>query len=265
MKSSTYLGKIGIKRRDHDLAWDEIDKMDNAKKIEDLVSGKLRGQWYDQIGKETQDYYNGIGGEVYEILQSGEYDSLARDMDVVANVFKGSKKILDAGCGTGIFSCWLASKYKNAVVDGVDFSDKMIERAGEHKKSLGLKNVRFQKGNMTKLPFQKGLFDAALCLHALFETEPDLALSEISNALADGGKIYAAMYWYGYAAVKNDCMKELAQLFKNAGFDISVSYADVSKEDDEMACTAIWKGKKTGEPKPIDVPYRAAMVLRSQF
>jgi len=265
MKSSTYLKKLGIKRRDHSSAWDEINKLGNAKKVEELVERKIRNQWYTRIGKATLDYYDGIGGKVYEILQSGEYDSLARELDDIAGRFKSSKRILDAGCGTGIFSCWLASKYKNAVVDGIDFSDKMIERAEEHKKSLGLANVKFRKGAMTKLPFRKGLFDAALCLYALFETEPDSALNEISNALVNGGKIYANMYWCGYAAVKKDNIKELTQLFKDAGFDVSVSYANVSEEDGEMSCTAIWRGKKTGKPKPIKTPYSASVSLMSQF
>jgi|GEM_PF-5646355 len=265
MKSSEYLEKLGIKHRDRDSAWEEIGRVSDGKRMDRLVRNRLSGSWYTKIGKPTKDYYNGIGGQVYEILQSGMYEVLAKDLDGMASEFKGVKRILDAGCGTGVCSCWLACNYADATVEGVDFSSKMLERAEEHKKKLGLANVTFRKGDIAKLPFKTGHFDAALCISTLFETEPDVTLNEISRTLAMEGKIYADSHWSGHAAEKEASVEETTRLFRDAGFDVSVSYSEAHEEEGMMECILTWKGKKVGKPKPIKFPYAAAMQMREQF
>jgi len=53
---------------------------------------------------------------------------------------------LDMGCGTGVFSLYLASK--NGRVIGVDGSDDMLAYCEKQRQSRGLDNLRFMQGRL---------------------------------------------------------------------------------------------------------------------
>jgi len=69
--------------------------------------------------------------------------------------------ILDAGCGSGVFS-FLINKIVGAKIIGVDFSFKHLEIM--KKKFPFLKSVR---GDVGILPFKKEVFDKVLCYSVL--------------------------------------------------------------------------------------------------
>src|SRR5215475_8599392 len=50
------------------------------------------------------------------------------------------KQVLDAGCGTGEYSCWFASR--GAQVTGIDLSDGSLNEARAYAESVSLDNVR---------------------------------------------------------------------------------------------------------------------------
>jgi ubiquinone/menaquinone biosynthesis C-methylase UbiE len=113
-------------------------------------------------------------------------------------------RLLDVGCGTGIFSDM--ANGKGAEVTGIDASDKLIEEA-----KLRNPNISFQVGEMEELPFEDELFDI-VCGFNSFQYAANVknALSEAKRVLKPGGKI-VAMIWGN----KEDC--EAATYLKAVG------------------------------------------------
>ena len=94
-----------------------------------------------------------------------------------------NKKILDAGCGSGIRSKILARK--GAKVIGVDISKNMLDIAREYCKGL---KIRFDKASIDKLPYKNNSFDiiiASLVIHYL--KNPNKAFKEFHRVLKKGG------------------------------------------------------------------------------
>jgi len=92
-------------------------------------------------------------------------------------------RVLDVGCGPGIFSRELAEK--GFQVDSIDYSESMIKEAAKQTK---LKNVRYKVGDVYNIPFSNEYFDIVICLGVL-QTVDDAprALREISTKLKPGG------------------------------------------------------------------------------
>jgi SAM-dependent methyltransferase len=92
-------------------------------------------------------------------------------------------RVLDAACGTGRHSAWLASRGHE--VTGMDASAAMLAR-GRAK----LPHVRFQQGDLTALPLADSSVDAALCALAMVHL-PDVrpAVAELARAVRPGGMI----------------------------------------------------------------------------
>ncbi len=67
--------------------------------------------------------------------------------------------ILDAGCGTGLFSIGLASRSPGWKVLGIDASRGMLEVARRKASERKLANVTFAEGDVYELPFEAGHFD----------------------------------------------------------------------------------------------------------
>jgi SAM-dependent methyltransferase len=94
-------------------------------------------------------------------------------------LFKGCKKVLDAGCGKGEF---LELNPYNAEVYGVD----IIEDALAASKTKGI-NVRFADLNK-KIPFIDSSFDGINCSHVLEHLEDGTnTISEFKRVLKDKG------------------------------------------------------------------------------
>lgn len=94
-----------------------------------------------------------------------------------------SDRVLDVGCGPGVFSAQLADVV--AQVTGVDFSAAMIAEAQRlHPR------IEFHVANAEDLPFEDGSFDVAVvnyCAHHL--ARPEQAFAEIRRVLASGGRL----------------------------------------------------------------------------
>jgi len=101
-----------------------------------------------------------------------------------------SLKVLDAACGTGLFTIGLARLGRQHSFRGLDLSEGMLQVAEGQRKKLGLSNVSFQKGNVEALPFAGGAFDVVV-VGALLPNlnAPERALREFARVLKDGGKL----------------------------------------------------------------------------
>ncbi|MGD2245815.1 MAG: methyltransferase domain-containing protein [Candidatus Aminicenantes bacterium] len=104
------------------------------------------------------------------------------------------KSVLDAGCGTGIFSIIFANKGSGSVT-GIDISEGSLQTARSLKDKFGLKNARFQKGDMLHLPFPEETFDVVWAWGTVHHTtDPFRAIDELIRVLKKGGSILLAVY-----------------------------------------------------------------------
>src|SRR5262245_42047997 len=58
-------------------------------------------------------------------------------------------QVLDAGCGTGMFSLGLCKADAELELEGLDASEGMLNVARHQAEQLGLRNVRFVRGDVT--------------------------------------------------------------------------------------------------------------------
>jgi len=102
--------------------------------------------------------------------------------------------ILDAGCGTGIFSAIFARNGAGRVV-GIDISPGSLETARGLKEKFNLANVSFERQDMLQLPFADGTFDVVWAWGTVHHTtDPLQAISELARVLRPGGSIFLAVY-----------------------------------------------------------------------
>lgn len=104
------------------------------------------------------------------------------------------KTILDAGCGTGIFSIIFANKGAAKVI-GIDISEGSLGTARGLKEKFNLRNTEFKKEDMLHLPFEDGTFDIVWAWGTVHHTTAPLqAIEELIRVLKKGGSILLAVY-----------------------------------------------------------------------
>lgn len=98
-------------------------------------------------------------------------------------------RILDAGCGKGIFTFAAARIYPGAVVVGADASLDLVQRNTILAKRLGMKNVRFESQDLTKLAAREA-YDLIIATDVLEHVDDDCGLLRgFYNALQPGGHL----------------------------------------------------------------------------
>ena len=106
------------------------------------------------------------------------------------------RDILDAGCGSGVFSYELAKRHPRAQVTGVELEPELVARNNDIARHAGLKNVVFQQGDVTKLDFDEA-FDLVLSVDNFEHVEDDIgAMRTLLRALRPGGRLVAHVPGY---------------------------------------------------------------------
>jgi len=99
--------------------------------------------------------------------------------------------ILDAGCGSGVFSYELAKRHPNAQVVGIELEQDLVDRDNHNARAAGLANLRFDQGDVTKLDFDAE-FDLVVSVDNLEHVEDDVsAMTVLFAALRPGGRLVA--------------------------------------------------------------------------
>lgn len=112
----------------------------------------------------------------------------------IENLDKPGLKILDAGCGLGDMSIWLAKK--GHLLTATDISGKMLAFARERAVEEGLA----ERIELRHLPLQDVLSGAerydVICIHAVMEwlAEPYEMLDSLSACLQAGGYVSLTIY-----------------------------------------------------------------------
>lgn len=122
---------------------------------------------------------------VYDLmnrLMSAGLDQRWRRMTADAVVRPGDR-VLDACCGTGDLA--LAAEKRAGRVTGLDFSERMLERA--RRKSA---TVEWVRGDLLELPFEDASFDAATVGFGVRNVaDLERGLGELARVLAPGGRL----------------------------------------------------------------------------
>ncbi len=98
-------------------------------------------------------------------------------------------RILDLGCGFGLFSLYFAALEPGRRLLGVDLNPRRIERARASARKLGLENVEYQVANVVEWEGQEQ-FDAIYFLdlvHHLPSAEVHNLLDQVRTLLRPGG------------------------------------------------------------------------------
>ena len=102
--------------------------------------------------------------------------------------------VLDAGCGTGIFSAIFARNGAGRVL-GIDISPGSLETARSLKEKFGLANTEFERQDMLALPYAAATFDIVWAWGTVHHTtDPLRAISELIRVLKPGGSLFLAIY-----------------------------------------------------------------------
>lgn len=110
-------------------------------------------------------------------------------------------KILELGCGPGLYACRFAKDFPQVTTMGIDLSKRLIRRARERAASLQLRNCTFLEGDAQALDELESSVDAVI-VSRLFLIVPDkeAVLAEIFRVLRPGGRCFIAEPTSGFAS-----------------------------------------------------------------
>src|SRR3989344_6325353 len=140
-----------------------------------------------KLAKEARKNYNLIAKSYHEARTNpktngwfyNEYLEMPTTLKLLGNV-KG-KKVLDMGCGTGLYARIL--KKKGANIKGIDISEEMIKIAREESP-----DIEFKIGNINKLPYKDEEFDIVLAALVMeYFSSWSMVLKEVRRVLKDNG------------------------------------------------------------------------------
>jgi demethylmenaquinone methyltransferase / 2-methoxy-6-polyprenyl-1,4-benzoquinol methylase len=120
------------------------------------------------------------------------YDAMNRVMTMgldqrwrrlAAEVVHPGDRVLDAACGTGDLA--VAAERAGGTVTGLDFSERMLERARSKSSS-----IEWVQGDVMELPFEDGSFDAATIGFGIRNvSDLEGGLRELARVLRPGGRL----------------------------------------------------------------------------
>jgi SAM-dependent methyltransferase len=154
------------------------------------------------------------------------YERAADEMSKKIEEFLTGEKILDLGCGSGIFGKKIKEKFKKEIV-GIDIVDKRVY------------DIPFKIYDGKKIPFEKDYFDLVIISFVLHHAQDPISLLKeakrvgkriiIFEDLPEGifGKIYCFLHWitwnlfFGKSPKFNfHTTKEWEEIFRNLGLKL---------------------------------------------
>ncbi len=123
--------------------------------------------------------------ERYDRFLEPELRSIIDDIGILPG-----NRVLDAGCGTGLVSRWLAEQVgQRGSVVGIDLAHKHIEIAAEKHLSRDLP-LRFMQGDITQPIFGPATFDLIWTYNTINHLhDPVAGLRTLAGSLVQGGQL----------------------------------------------------------------------------
>ncbi len=98
-------------------------------------------------------------------------------------------RLLDVGCGTGVFAALVRSTLPNVQVWGIDLVGGMLEK-GRARWQEHRGRVLPVQGDSENLPFETGVFDLVTCANSFHHyPRQDRAVQEMARVLRPGGRL----------------------------------------------------------------------------
>ena len=138
---------------------------------------RVPGSWR-VIRGPMQRFFAGAAPGWDERVQPDGEEHLAALWDAVDQLDEPPRRILDVGTGTGAAALWLATRFEDADVLGVDISSAMIERA----QAKDAPRVRFEVAD-TRGAAAQGPFDLVVHLNC------PVLFDGVAAALAERGTV----------------------------------------------------------------------------
>ncbi len=102
-------------------------------------------------------------------------------------------RLLEIGCGEGLFIGPLAARNRHARIWGLDNSENRLEEAKARISRDHLSDVELRLGEAARLPFADGYFDIVVCVNTIFNMrrmeDVKKTLAEMARVLKAGGKM----------------------------------------------------------------------------
>lgn len=138
------------------------------------------------VHKDTKKYYDDFSN-VYEKHRHHGYHQMIDDLEIsILKPYVTNRKVLEAGCGTGLILQRVAEIADEAV--GIDLSPGMLA----HARNRGLKCV---EGDLCKIPFDDNSFDTVYSFKVLPHVmKIKAAIKEMSRVLKPGGYLVLEFY-----------------------------------------------------------------------
>jgi ubiquinone/menaquinone biosynthesis C-methylase UbiE len=205
-----------------------------------LKRKKFEARGYGRILKLTRVYHNefsdyyvnfygdwlkGEGGFSDPKYKEG-YDMVAK---VLHNTAKSGEKVVDVGCGVGVWSTLLAKK--GVYVTSLDNSSKMLKKSAERSKNFELKSrISLILSDGLHIPFKDEPFDGATLNWVLAHIPVSRNLrfmNEVSRVVKQKGWLFISdSYWRGQKGGK-----EQTQIRKTGGrkYEVYKYYYDTEE------------------------------------
>lgn len=145
--------------------------------LQDVIAQK------NHFDKYALEYELSINKRKYDF----EFNLIGKHID-----FKKIHRLLDLATGTGKIAFKIFDYSSDIHIVGIDSSPKMIEIATKKSKELGVKNVKFEMGNIESLKYRKNFFDIVTigyALHHVPNIKRQKVLKEAGRVLKTDGFI----------------------------------------------------------------------------
>ena len=145
---------------------------------------------YDDMINSQKEWFKSLYGFENEI----EFKEFLDDKHV----------ILDAGCGLGYKSAWMAQLAPHAIVIGMDYSDSAIVAA---KRYSYLSNLYFVQGDIANTNLKFGSINFVLCDQVIMHTEnPEETFTHLTSITSNEGTF--ACYVYAKKALPRELLDD---------------------------------------------------------
>jgi ubiquinone/menaquinone biosynthesis C-methylase UbiE len=174
--------------------------------------------------ESSQEYVHG-----YSEREAVRLDDQSRTLAELLHgdeIYPAGTLVLEAGCGTGCQTRFLAANNPKSAFTCVDISANSLGLARAAARERGFTNVCFQQASLFKLPFADGLFDVVfVCFVLEHLSDPAGAMGELMRVLKPGGQItviegdHGSAYFYPDSVYARRSIQCLVDLQAQAGGD----------------------------------------------
>lgn len=140
--------------------------------------------------------------------------------------------ILEAGCGVGAQTKFIAPKNPDSKFIAVDLSEKSLKQAALSIQELAINNVVFQKADIKKLPYADNHFDHVfVCFVLEHLPHPLQVLKELKRVLKPGGTItliegdHGSTYFYPDSIAAQNAVQAQVTLQQQNGGNANIGRA----------------------------------------